>query len=286
MKTTKSAFTYIMILVIFSVTNLNCTKEKAEIIQPYTPDLFETAGRIHNEGLDYILDGFKEVFQEKAPTLFSKEEIIEIAQRLGKEFLEQSNEEGVDTDFAIESYDDFANITTQLALDSTIAAINFPDRFLDAICNCTFPPCINIPICPEDDPIWRYWEMISKNLESNLSSSNTVLDFDKINKQAESEISEDSILQIVYIGTSIAEYSLMYWENNSNEWFKTFGGDPNDLVLLSNAKKLVKADVAGGIVGGAAGALGGPPGAMGGALAGSISSSTVSAVKSVLDLIF
>lgn len=185
--------------VVLSAFLFSCSKET--FLQPNEVEetVYQKVGRMHNEGLDYVLDYIKQnkgTIMTRSGQPLSKDDILLMAEPAVKEFIRTSSESGrfglatrVSEDDLCFDFSDFNISEIRESLDD--ARKDYYDRFVSII---------------ESGQEYNQILTCLSGLVSDINDDSSL-----------DQLSKESLLYLVEVGTS----SLKYWTNKINEWFLT-----------------------------------------------------------------
>ena len=188
--------------VVLSAFLFSCSKETSLQPNEVEETVYQKVGRMHNEGLDYVLDYIKQnkgTIMTRSVQPLSKDEILSLVEPAVKEFIKVSSESGRFGPFTRSSDNGFGFDLSSVdisAFRNTLsdAGIGYLDRVVSVFDS-------------EEDHDRKITSLSELVLEIGADKS--------IDQQ-----SKESLLYAIEVGIS----SFKYWTERVHEWYLTFNG--------------------------------------------------------------
>lgn len=220
------------------------------------------AGIEHNTGLNFVLHKLKDAAHKKRSSFRNPEDLLSLVEKSTKTFLTENSKliESHNRDYAIKCSDD--------------AFVWIKETYLNQIED------NSTKVKPYYDAAYQSLNVRQKELlaaiiqaidNENLDLQATLSAFENIRIRANNELKEEDRLPILS-AIEIGSNSMIYWNENIDEWAALFSDGSKSTKGWFNWKKVAGADVKGAVTGATTGAITGA-GAGVGALGGGVGAS-------------
>jgi hypothetical protein len=236
---------------------------------PDRTDVFESVGRTHTEGVEFVLAALQKLVRDHNEPLDRIDWSI-VSDKIIHSCLQFNAATWSEPNLLV-----VANAATINALGAVNLAGDL-DQTID---------CLNLTP-KQKELLLQIFAVLN---DPSLSLDETLSRFASIYARVADEAASEEEAAVVYGTLSVGISSTQYWSENYDRW-ATLTSKPASLQAARNPytwKDAAKADIAGAAGGGMAGLLlGGPAGAGAGAASGAIAGTTGSVVKHFLDKLF